>query len=138
MKHLITEIQIAAPPEKVWGVLSGVPNWGTWNPFITRVEGDLVVGATLTNTLVIPGKKPMIIKPKVLKADGTELRWKGRLFIPGLFDGEHYFQLRAHATGTVFTHGEVFSGILIGILNFEEVRACFESLNRGLKARAEQ
>jgi hypothetical protein len=73
----------------------------------------------------------------VLKADGTELRWKGRLLIPGLFDGEHYFQLRPHAGGTAFVHGEIFSGILIGILNFDEVRACFEALNRGLKARAE-
>lgn len=137
MKHLVTEIQIAAPPEKVWAVLTALPDWGAWNPFVVRVEGELVVGTTLTNTLAMPGRKAMVTKPKVLKADGTELRWKGRLLIPGLFDGEHYFQLRAHAGGTAFVHGEIFSGLLIGMLNFDEVRACFESLNRGLKVRAE-
>jgi hypothetical protein len=138
MKHLLTEIQIDAPPEKVWGVLAAGPNWGAWNPFVVRVEGELRMGATLTNTLVMPGKKPMVFKPKVLKADGSELRWKGRLLIPGLFDGEHYFQVRAHAGGTAFVHGEIFSGILIGMLNVDQVRECFEAFNRGLKAHAEQ
>jgi hypothetical protein len=97
----------------------------------------MMAGATLTNTLVLPGKKPMTIKPKVLKADGAELRWKGRLLVPGLFDGEHYFQLQPRDGGTHFVHGEIFSGILIGMLNFETVRQGFEALNRGLKARAE-
>jgi hypothetical protein len=137
MKHLVTEIQIDAPPEKVWGVIAEGPDWGAWNPFVVRVEGELAVGATLRNTLVLPGHKPMVIKPKVLKADGTELRWKGRLFVPGLFDGEHYFQLRAQAGGTLLTHGEVFSGILLGIMNFDHVRQGFEAFNIGLKARAE-
>jgi hypothetical protein len=31
----------------------------------------------------------------------------------------------------------VFSGLLIGMLDFEQVREGFEALNRGLKARAE-
>jgi hypothetical protein len=86
----------------------------------------------------MPGKKPMTFKPKVLKADGNELRWKGRLLIPGLFDGEHYFRMHAHAGGTQFVHGEIFSGLLIGMLNFEQVRECFHALNRGLKAHLER
>jgi hypothetical protein len=138
MKQVETQIRIEAEPGKVWAVLASGPDWGAWNSFITRVEGELRVGARLKNTLEMVGQKPMTFKPTVLKAEpGVELRWLGRVLIPGLFDGEHYFKLEAAAGGTKLTHGEIFKGILIGMLNLDDLRRSFEVFNRGLKRKVE-
>ena len=71
---------------------------------------------------------------------GVELRWIGRMLVPGLFDGEHYFRLSPSAAGTQLLHGEVFRGILIPFFRKDletKVRAGFEQMNRALKDRAE-
>ncbi len=138
MKELITETRINAGPDKVWAVLAGDPDWGAWNPFIVRSEGEKKAGGRLVNTMAMKGQKPMTFKPVVLKAEaGVELRWLGRLFVPGLFDGEHYFKLEAVDGGTQLTHGERFSGILVGMLDMDDTKASFEAFNAGLKKRAE-
>ncbi len=138
MKEIVTEIQINAAPAKVWPVFTANHEWSTWNPFIVRSQGRLEVGQRVTNTMVMAGQKPMTFRPKILRADPEkELRWLGKLLIPGLFDGEHYFQLEANGAGTRFIQGEKFSGLLIGMLNLEEARKSFVALNEALKARVE-
>ncbi len=138
MKEVVTEIQINASPEKVWQVFLANEQWSAWNPFITKSTGVIKVGAKITNTMEMKGQKPMTFSPTVLKADeARELRWLGRLLLPGIFDGEHYFKLEAKDGGTKFTQGEVFRGILIGMLNMEDVKASFGELNEALKKRVE-
>lgn len=77
----------------------------------------------------------------VLRADApTELRWKGRLLIPGPFDGEHSFHLQAlDSRRTKFAQKEVFSGILVPLFGsrLSATRRGFELMNQALKARAE-
>ena len=42
----------------------------------------------------------MTFKPTVLVAEGPkELRWLGRLLLPGMFDGEHSFRIHAGEEG---------------------------------------
>lgn len=83
----------------------------------------------------------MTFKPRVLTADGQELRWRGRFIFPGLFDGEHYFQIVEIAPGRVrFDHGERFSGIFLPITRSRihpNTRLSFDAINAALKARAE-
>ena len=139
MKSLRTEVHIAASPEQVWQVFAANAQWHEWNPFITESKGEFAVGAQLTNTMHMKGQKPMTFRPTVLKADvAKELRWLGRLWVPGLFDGEHYFQLEATPSGTRFVQGENFSGLLSGLLNLSDARQSFEALNLALKARVER
>ena len=43
--------------------------------------------------------------------------WIGKLFVKGIFDGEHYFLLESVGpNGTHFTQGENFTGILSGLM----------------------
>jgi hypothetical protein len=66
----------------------------SWNPFIKSVSGALAPGSTLAVHIAPPGKSGMQFKPTVLAANRErELRSLGRLFLPGIFDGEHYFLL---------------------------------------------
>jgi hypothetical protein len=59
----------------------------------------------------------MAFCPTVIVASpNQELRWLGHFLLPGVFDGEHYFQLEAISPGRVrFIQGEKFSGILVGL-----------------------
>ncbi|MFN0064302.1 MAG: SRPBCC family protein [Myxococcaceae bacterium] len=138
MKEVVTEIRINASPAKVWEVFTANNEWSSWNPFVVKSEGRFEVGQRVTNTMVMAGRKPMTFRPKILRAEsGKELRWLGRVLIPGVFDGEHYFQLEAHDGGTRFVQGEKFSGLLSGMLNLDEVRRSFTALNEALKKRVE-
>lgn len=89
------------------------------------------------------GGKPMSFKPRLLVFErGKELRWKGRLLAPGVFDGEHYFLLSEPSRGQVrFIHGEVFGGLLVPLVFRGDLRTGtergFAAMNRALKARAE-
>ncbi len=69
-----------------------------------------------------------------------ELRWLGRLLVPGLFDGEHSFQLEPLPGGrTHFVQRERFSGILVRPLGrtLAKTRLGFEQMNSALKSEAE-
>lgn len=85
----------------------------------------------------------MTFRPTVLVVDEpTELRWQGRLFVPGLYDGEHRFVLTAVDDGerTRLTHAETFRGALVGFINRRignDVDAEFNQMNEALKHRVE-
>ena len=118
MKELKTQITINASKEAVWNALMDFENYGSWNPFIQKIEGDPTQGKKLKVEITPPGKKKMTFTPVVLEsAENRELRWLGHLFVPGLFDGEHFFQLESIDENTTkLTHGEKFTGALSGLL----------------------
>jgi hypothetical protein len=114
-KEIKTEIQIKATAETVWNILMDFGNYPNWNPFIKRLEGSGKEGQKLTTTLQAPGSNPMVFKPIVLKNESKRrFSWLGHLFFPGLFDGEHIFELFDQGNGTVvFIQREKFNGILV-------------------------
>jgi hypothetical protein len=130
MKELRTEIEINAPPERVWQLLTDFANYPQWNPFIRRASGEIRKGAQLQVHLRPSGAKGMTFRPKVLKAEpNRELRWLGHFLIPGLFDGEHIFTIEPlEARRVRFVQREIFTGI---------TRRGFEEMNLALKLRAE-
>jgi len=51
------------------------------------------------------GIEPMDFEPTLLTVkEFHELRWVGRLLMPGIFDGEHYFKLQEISEGKVAAH----------------------------------
>ena len=143
MKELRTEIEIQASDERVWQLLTDFASFPQWNPFIRRASGEAKAGARLEVYIQPSGARGMTFKPTVLKAEpNRELRWLGRLLMPGLFDGEHVFTLEPLGTNRVrFTQREVFTGLLVPLFARgldTDTRRGFEEMNRALKARAEQ
>jgi hypothetical protein len=141
LREIETTVEIDAPPAAVWRVLTDFPTYGEWNPFIPTIAGNVQVGERLTVRLEPPGGKGMTIKPTVLAAEPErELRWKGRLVIPGLFDGEHTFRIEPiDGQRSRFVHGERFTGILVGFVKgiLGKTEAGFEQMNAALKQRVE-
>lgn len=140
--ELRTEIEIAAPIERVWSLLSDFAAYPSWNPFVISIEGALALGSGLVVKMRPPGGSAMTFKPTVTKLDaGSGFAWRGSLPIPGLFGGEHRFELSAVAPGKVrLVHAEQFSGVLVPLLKGSlngATRKGFEAMNQALKARAE-
>ena len=83
----------------------------------------------------------MTFRPTVLAVeDNRELRWMGRLLLPGIFDGEHHLDLAPTASGSSFKQEEKFSGILVrmmGASTFQQTQRGFAEMNEALKQRAE-
>ena len=137
-----TSIEINAPAERVWDILLNFDAHPIWNPFITKIQGEAVAGATLEVFINPPGGKGMTFKPRVIQCEpNREFRWKGKLFFPGLFDGEHSFQINPIGDDRVeFVQQETFSGILVGLV-FGMMGAAtqkgFEAMNQALKTKAE-
>ena len=144
MKELRTQIEIGASADRVWDVLTDFSAFPDWNPFVQSARGEPRVGEQLTVTIKPPKGMGMTFKPKVLKAEpGRELRWLGKLMMPGLFDGEHIFEIESTGDNTArLTQREEFRGVLVPLFSlmgaFKSGRAGFEQMNQALKERAEQ
>ena len=141
MKVISSSIEIAAPPERVWLVLTDFAAYAQWNPFIQSLSGTLAVGERLSVRINPPSGKAMTFKPTVLMVeDNRKLRWMGRLLLPGIFDGEHHFELAPTTSGSSFKQEERFTGILVRIMGastFEQTQRGFVEMNKALKQRAE-
>ncbi len=139
--QLRTEVQIDAPPARVWEVLTDFASYPEWNPFIHAVEGRVAKGESLTLLLTPPDGAEWRISSVVLRAEPhRELRWRGKLWVAGIFDGEHYFQLSERDGGTRLLQAEDFSGLLaryMGNRYTQTVRG-FVGMNQALKKRVEQ
>lgn len=143
MLLLRTAIDINAPAERVWRVLTDFGAYREWNPFITSISGEVRRGARLTVRVQPSGGRGMTFRPTVLVADqNRELRWVGRFLWPGIFEGEHAFQIRPLEKGGVrLLQQETFRGLLVPLLRWAldgETRAGFEAMNHALKERAER
>ena len=89
-----------------------------------------------------PGARATTFKPTVRAVEANrELRWLGRLLMPGIFDGEHTLLIEPLNGGrSRFVQSERFTGFLVGLVKgmLARTEAGFEQMNTALKARVEQ
>jgi hypothetical protein len=143
MRQLRSEIEIAAPPDRVWEVLSDFDAYPEWNPFIRRISGSARKGEKLEVRIEPPDGRGMTFRPTVLAAaPNRELRWLGRLLFPGLFDGEHTLRVepRDGEEGSRFIQSEEFRGFLVPVFGrmLGKTEEGFREMNAALKERAER
>jgi hypothetical protein len=140
--ELHTEIEIDAPIDAVWEVLTDLAAYPDWNPFIVSSEGRADVGERLTNRMHPPGGRAITFKPTVTVVEpGVTFEWLGRMGLPGIFDGRHRFALAASTRGgTRVTQSEQFDGVLVRFMRTSldtKTVAGFDAMNAALKAHVE-
>jgi hypothetical protein len=140
-QELSTQVDIDAPAEAVWAVLTDFDSYHEWNPFM-HVAGRASENARLHVELALSEGQSTRFRPTVTRVDPSrELRWLGHLWTPGLFDGEHRFELTPLDGGrTRLTHAERFSGVLAPLvrrLTGSATERGFEAMNAALKRRVE-
>ena len=136
----VTEID--APADRAWSVLSDTAAYGSWNPFVTRLEGPLVQGERIEVVLQLDGRKPQTMTPRLVRVDeGTSFEWLGQFGPRGVFDGRHRFELRPRDGGRcVLVQSEVLSGALVPFFRrmlTGPTPDAFVALNEAFKRRVE-
>jgi len=138
--RIATAVDIDASSAEVWRVLVDFAAYPDWNPFIRRIEGEPRVGTRLQVTMQPGDRRPMTFKPTVLVAEPErELRWLGRVFLPGVFDGEHAFVIEQKQGGCRLRHEESFRGVLVPLFGamLGDTERAFVAMNEALKRRVE-
>ena len=142
MREISTEVEIGAAPADVWRVLMAFAEYEDWNPFVRRLEGKPVQGERLRVLLEPPGGKAMTFRPTVMRVlEAQEFRWLGHIVFPGIFDGEHIFELEDLGGRTRFVQREQFRGVLAGLIlrtAGDGTRAGFTAMNEALRDKVER
>jgi hypothetical protein len=133
---------IDASPAVVWRVLTGFGDYGSWNPYYPRAEGDLVEGGTITLHAALPGGRSGVGTCRIRTVrPQEELRWTSHLFLPGIMDADHRFRLvRVASDRTRLEQEETLRGLLIpvGGTLVAQIRQGCKAMAEALRARAEE
>ncbi len=136
-----TSIEIDAPPEVVWIVLTDFAAYPEWNPSLVGMTGELEAGHNLKFSTDAT-EDALTFEPVVREVRPNEhLRWEGSLLVTGLFDGEHVFDLEPVADGgTRLVQSEYFRGVAVPFLSGwldDNTRPDFITMNEALRDRSE-
>jgi uncharacterized protein YndB with AHSA1/START domain len=140
---VIQKINICAPPDIVWKVLTDAATHKEWNPcwLIENAPEQLEAGAQFKLRTTPSTANKRVFTAEVLRVIApTVLEWKGGK--PGLFEGLHRFELYNYAFNqTQLINREIFSGeIATDVLQISRMilEEEFSLFNKALKARVEQ
>ena len=143
--ELTAFVDIDATPERLWQVLTDLPAYAEWNPFITEAAGAVVVGERLSvhvppvNAFVAATLRPAVLE--VVPCRRLRLRSRlDRFALPGLFNVELTWTISDHDGGVRLWQQDQFGGLLAPLL-FRSLNrhrlAAFNAMNAALKHRVE-
>jgi hypothetical protein len=144
LQEITTEIEISAPPSKVWSIISDINNWQEWSPIIKESQGTTSVGSELTITMIgkEKGKDGPKYNPIITELNEPNyLRWRAHMLTGFVFTNYKVFKLEETSSGTRLIHKELFKGLLAPIFcgQMEEgVPPMLNSMNQALKDLAEK
>jgi hypothetical protein len=134
-----TSVEIDAPSEAVYAVLSDFESYPAWNPYHRKVKGVFQDGADLVVHVTRPDGKQVEVPPHMIRiVANKEITWGGG--IRGIFYGEHSFLLEQISQDkTLLKHNEDFSGIAVGFADLppEVIAKGYQLMNLALKERVE-
>jgi hypothetical protein len=139
MKHYQATAQIAAPPERIWSILTDGPGYADWGSALIELEGTVAPGEEIALRPEVNPKRTFPVK--VTEFDPpAHMTWTGGMPL-GLFKGVRTFTLeRGDAGNTRFTMREEYSGPMLPLIwrSMPDMGPSFQQFARGLKERAER
>ena len=93
VRSIVSVVDINAPGDRVWQVLTDLNGYRAWNPFLTSASGTIAPGNTLTVAAKI-GNRTITFHPRISAVEpGKNLVWVDRLLSPEFFQDEHEFEV---------------------------------------------
>jgi hypothetical protein len=135
--HFEASVDINAPADRIWSILTDAPAYPTWDSGVTQVEGRIADGETVTVQSEVAAGRAFPVK--VAMRPPNEMTWTGGMPL-GLFTGVRTFRLaRGEDGSTRVTMREEYSGPLAGLMSrsIPDLQPSFDRFVQGLKARAE-
>jgi hypothetical protein len=126
------EIEIPAPPKKVWNVLMDTAAYPDWNPVFVKVDGEYQAGGKVKNTVQPPTGDPLLIDAKVLTLEpNRELRQAGGM--TGLLTFDHQWLLEPIDGGTRVIQHEVDKGLFMWFWNSDWIIPAYTRTSEALR-----
>ena len=142
MPTIKTAIDVATSAEIVWRVLTDFNAYPHWNPFLVSVYGPPVPDQRLKIQARYSRGGTSQFSVRVVKAiPATELRWRRRHVLEGIFDREQaFFIIPNGVKGVRFIQREHFSGVLASLIMpfiSKKTLKAFSLMNLAMKRTAE-
>jgi hypothetical protein len=141
MKQYSTTVSIRATAEAVWAILTDGAGYSNWNPEISRVDGQMMLGKKIKAHVVLHGGKVQPVSVRVIELEPMRrMVWKAGMPL-GLFTGLRTFNLTAHEAGIVeFTMLVQFRGLMSGLIakSLGDRQPNIDAFAAGLKKWAER
>jgi uncharacterized protein YndB with AHSA1/START domain len=130
-------VDIAAPPERIWPVITNAEGFTHWDSGIERVEGTIAPGETIKLWSKVAPDRAFPLKVSGFEANRS-MSWSGGMPM-GLFKGVRTFLLTPTASGTSVHVREEYTGPLVGVMwrSMPDLGPSFQQFVDGLKARVE-
>ncbi len=137
MKFYQISKEIAAPPARVWAVLSDKRKLVEGGLGLTRIEGEIAPGAALKVWAETAPERAFSLRVTEF-TPGARMVWDGGMPL-GLFRGVRQFNLTPTQAGTIFYMREEFSGPMLPLIwsSIPDLNPAFEKFANGLKKLAE-
>lgn len=133
-------LSIAAPPARVWEILTAFDRYTEWHPSLEVLDGVARPGSPIRMRIAAGTPAERSAEGVVVEAAAPAvLTWEGG--IPDQLWGRHRFELTPEGTGTRLDNSEVFSGALAEAVLARSralLEAEFAAGNEALKAFAER
>ncbi|WP_406191895.1 SRPBCC domain-containing protein [Streptomyces sp. NBC_01017] len=131
---------IATPPEHIWQLITDLPGYSSWNPWVVRADGTLARGATV-NVDVVLGSHTMHAQHTVLVVEkNTRLCWRDAGWNALLVYGQRCRTLQQQPDGSVlYTSELLLDGPLASVTDFtigKHMRAGMAAETAALKRHA--
>ena len=142
MIEIHNEVEISAPVEKVWEVLTDLAKFPEWNPLFYQGSGRIQVGEMVT-VFAKTATKDMKFDCTVISLEPLRgFSWKFHVLHPVLFRGIHNFQVKISTDrNAIFIDQEQFEGLLLP-LQAKDIRtnglAAMVGMGQALKQRVEK
>jgi hypothetical protein len=138
MKAFSSLISIRATPEAIWAILTDAARYTEWNTTVSKVEGHIAPGETVTvHAKINPGRTFPV------KVTGFEpprrMVWASGIPL-GLFKGERTYLLTPKPDGaTEFSMREEYTGLFAPMItkSIPDLQPAFDEFAAALKTRAE-
>lgn len=131
-------VDVRAPAQKVWSILTDADDMTRWNSTLTSVEGPIELGSTVK--MRVPEAPDRTFKPRVTRFEpNREMEWREGNSV--MFLGVRTYSLMPSDGGRVTTlrMTEVFSGLMLPIIGsrLPDFAPIFERYAADLKHEAE-
>jgi hypothetical protein len=114
VRSVVTVVDINAPGDRVWQVLTDLDGYRAWNPFLTSASGAITPGGTITIAAKV-GNRTITFHPRISAVEPKKkLAWVGRLLSSEFFEGNHEFDvIEIDQSRTRVIQSEHFKGMLV-------------------------
>jgi acetyl esterase/lipase/ketosteroid isomerase-like protein len=137
---IVTSIEIDAPHDVVWAVLTDFAALPSWSSGLQGLEGDFRDGGQVTVTFRAFGRDQVFRHELAFFQDGVQFGWSD--FATGVFTDRHVYRVEPLLNGrTRFVQSDEPQGAVVRFLGGMIARqtvSLYQTFNKELKARAEQ